>query len=135
MHFILFTGYLAAPKDNELKHTAQGTPYYVMDVGVNSTVGSNEKTMWYRVTVWGKSAETAAKYATKGKPILVMGRPSEHEWTDDSGHKRTVHEVSASNWEFTGDGLSALFREAEFAERAAMPPHNARRPEENGAPS
>jgi single-stranded DNA-binding protein len=120
MHLIMFTGNIGDVKGGvELKHTPKGTPYCVIPVAVNPPKGSNDPTVWYRATLW-TNVETAVRYAEKGKPILVVGRPSVHEWTGRDGRARYEIEVSASHWEFTGDGLGALFREAELVEREVV---------------
>ena len=122
MHITTFTGNIGDLKEPaRVQETGDGTPYCVLPVAVNPPKGSDkangDKPIWYRVTIWGRSAAVAAKYAVKGKPILVMGRPSVHEWVDRDGRNRYSLEISASHWEFIGDGLTHLFREAELVER------------------
>lgn len=104
----------------ELHHTPTGTPYCSFYVAADSYKGGEAKTVWVRCTFWGKSAETAAKYAEKGKQIYVEGNFSESEWTDRDGQKRHTNEISVTHWEWTGEGLSALFRESEKLETRAM---------------
>ena len=93
-------------RDPELRFTPQGTPVCTF------TVASNERrkggaageaqdiTTWFRVTVWGKQAETVSKYLTKGRSVYVEGRLHVEEWTDKDGKPRHTLEVNASDVQF-----------------------------------
>lgn len=94
-------------RDPELRYTPQGTPV------CSFTVATNEKrkdragemqdvTTWFRVTLWGRQAETASQYLTKGRPIYVEGRLRMEEWTDRDGKQRYTLEVHATDMQFIG---------------------------------
>ena len=94
-------------RDPELRYTPQGTPV------CNFTVATNEKrkdragemqdvTTWFRVTLWGRQAETASQYLTKGRPIYIEGRLRLDEYTDRDGNKRQTLEVNATDIHFIG---------------------------------
>ncbi len=96
-------------RDPELRYTPQGTPV------CSFTVATNEKrkdragemqdvTTWFRVTLWGRQAETASQYLTKGRPIYVEGRIRLEEWTDRDGKQRYTLEVHATDMQFIGGG-------------------------------
>lgn len=96
-------------RDPELRYTPQGTPV------CSFTVATNEKrkdkageaqdfTTWFRVTLWGRQAETASQYLTKGRPIYVEGRLRLEEWTDRDGKQRYTLEVHATDMQFIGGG-------------------------------
>ena len=96
-------------RDPELRYTPQGTPV------CSFTVATNEKrkdkagetqdvTTWFRVTLWGRQAETASQYLTKGRPIYVEGRLRLEEWTDRDGKQRFTLEVHATDMQFIGGG-------------------------------
>jgi len=78
-------------------------------------------TTWFRVTLWRKQAENAAKYLTKGSPVYVEGRLRVEEWTDRDGNTRYTLEVQGSDMHFISGGRSEEFSggapagEAEFA--------------------
>lgn len=59
--------------------------------------GIQEKTDWINIVAWGKTAEVAEKYVAKGTPVFVEGKLRNRQWTDQSGNKRYVCEVEASN--------------------------------------
>lgn len=96
-------------RDPELRYTPQGTPV------CSFTVATNEKrkdkagemqdvTTWFRVTLWGRQAETASQYLTKGRPVYVEGRLRLEEWTDRDGKQRSTLEVHATDMQFIGGG-------------------------------
>ena len=96
-------------RDPELRYTPQGTPV------CSFTVATNEKrkdragetqdvTTWFRVTLWGRQAETASQYLTKGRPVYIEGRIRLEEWTDRDGKQRYTLEVHATDMQFIGGG-------------------------------
>ncbi len=54
------------------------------------------------MTLWGKQAENANKFLTKGNPIYIEGRLRTEEWTDRDGKARTSLEVQATEMQFIG---------------------------------
>ena len=114
-------------RDPELRYTPQGTPV------CSFTVATNEKrkdragemqdfTTWFRVTLWGRQAETASQYLTKGRPVYIEGRLRLEEWTDRDGKQRYTLEVHATDMQFIGGG-----RGDEAATSAAAAPGGASR--------
>lgn len=72
----------------------------------------HEQTVWWRVQCWQKRAETAAKYVTKGKLLMVQGEQSvPNAYIDRDGKPRASLEVQASTLKFlggkSGEGESA----------------------------
>ncbi len=96
-------------RDPELRYTPQGTPV------CSFTLATNEKrkdragetqdfTTWFRVTLWGRQAETASQYLTKGKSVYIEGKIRLEEWTDREGKPRHTLEVHATDMQFIGTG-------------------------------
>ncbi len=96
-------------RDPELRYTPQGNAV------CNFSLATNEKrkdkagelqdvTTWFRITLWGKQAENASKYLTKGSPVYVEGRLRVEEWTDRDGGQRYTLEVQASDMQFISAG-------------------------------
>ncbi len=54
---------------------------------------TQDSTTWFRVTLWGRQAETASQYLTKGRPVYIEGRLRMEEWTDKDGRARNTLEV------------------------------------------
>ena len=66
-----------------------------------------EKTTWFRVTAWGKQAETMDKmvqdgYLMKGKQIFVTGRIELNEYTGNDGQQRASIEISLDDFQLLG---------------------------------
>ncbi|CAN5758742.1 single-stranded DNA-binding protein [soil metagenome] len=66
-----------------------------------------ERTTWFRVTAWGKLAETIDKltqdgYVSKGSQVFVSGRLETSEYQDSNGVSRTSLEVTADELQLTG---------------------------------
>ena len=94
-------------RDPELRYTAQGTPVCSFSMATNErrkdkTGEMQDQTTWFRVTLWGRQAETASQYLTKGKPVYIEGRLRVEEWTDRDGKPRFTLEVHATDMQFIG---------------------------------
>ena len=64
-----------------------------------------EETTFVDVTVWGNQAETAGKYLSKGRQLLVEGRLQLDSWDDkQSGQKRSKLKVICENFTFINSG-------------------------------
>ena len=102
---ITIVGYLG--RDPELRYTPQGTP--VCDFSVATTERRKDKsgefqdnTTWFRVSFWGRLAEVANQYLSKGKQVYIEGRLTQREWQDREGITRTTLEVNGSDLQFIG---------------------------------
>lgn len=98
-------------RDPELRYTPQGTA--VCNISVATSEKRKDKsgelqdiTTWFRVTLWGKQAETASKYLTKGKPVYLEGHLRVEEWTDREGAQRYTLEVHGTDMQFISSGRS-----------------------------
>jgi aspartate-semialdehyde dehydrogenase len=75
--------------------------------GLAITVGRVAKqlrTTWFRVSVWDKHAENAAKFLKKGSLAYVEGRLRVDEWTDRENVNRYSLEVHATDVQFLSGG-------------------------------
>ena len=109
-------------RDPELRYTPQGTA--VCNFSVATTEKRRDKsgeyqdvTTWFRVTLWDKKAEVAAKYLQKGKPVYIEGRLKLDEWTDRDGNNRYTLDVTATDMQFIG---SASDRDAGYSDSGDM---------------
>ena len=64
---------------------------------------NREETTWFRVTVFGRQAQTSAQYLQKGRRVLVTGRVSARAFIGNDGQARASLEVTAQNVTFLGD--------------------------------
>lgn len=115
-------------RDPELRYTPQGTAVCSFSVATNEKKRDKsgetaDITTWFRVTLWGKQAETASKYLTKGNPIYIEGRLRVEEWTDRDGNNRQSLEVQATDMQFLSGGRgddtdqSSSYSERDYSDR------------------
>lgn len=94
-------------RDPELRYTPQGSAVCNLSVATSEkrrdkTGEMQDITTWFRVTLWEKKAEAAAKYLTKGSSVYVEGRVRVEEWTDRDGKNRYTLEVHGTDMQFLG---------------------------------
>jgi len=94
-------------RDPELRYTPQGTPVCSFTMATNErrkdrAGETQDVTTWFKITLWGRQAETAAQYLTKGRPLYIEGRLRVEEWTDRDGRQRYTLEVHATDMQFIG---------------------------------
>lgn len=77
-----------------------------------------EKTTWFRVSAWGKLAETCNQYLSKGSLVLVEGDIDASAWVGQDGQPRASLELRARNVRFMG-GRGAQAEGGAPAERGA----------------
>lgn len=92
-------------RDPELRYTPQGTPVCTFSVATNErrkdkSGEQQDITTWFRITVWGRQAETVSQYLTKGRRVYLEGRLHVEEYTDREGKQRHSLEVNASEVHF-----------------------------------
>jgi single-strand DNA-binding protein len=124
---VIIMGNLGA--DPELRLAAGGVPILKMRVATSeSWLGKDDKwqerTEWHRVTVFGKRAETLAKFLRKGMFVTIDGqnRTSSYE---KEGQKHYSTEIVAHNvWSpdapRSSDAAAGPSAEAPFAPPSAM---------------
>jgi single-strand DNA-binding protein len=95
-------------RDPELRYTQSGQAVANFSLATSENWNDKssgekvERTEWHRITAWGKTAELAAQYLSKGRTVYVEGRLQTREYEDKEGIKRKVTEVVASNVTFLG---------------------------------
>ncbi|MDX2031991.1 MAG: single-stranded DNA-binding protein [Blastocatellia bacterium] len=100
---IIIVGYLG--RDPEIRYTPQGTAVCNFSIATtekrkDKTGEMQDTTTWFRVAVWGRQAEVANQYLSKGRQVYVEGRLRMDEYTDRDGNKRAALEVNASDIQF-----------------------------------
>ena len=104
-------------RDPELRQTQKGSPVCDLGIAVNRawTDENGEKhdeVTFVDVTAWGKTAQNAATYLSKGRGLLVEGRLQLDTWQDaESGQQRSKLRVVAERLQFLGGGEESGDRE------------------------
>jgi single-strand DNA-binding protein len=94
----------------ELRHIPSGTA--VTDIGLavndrrkNLAGDWVDETTFVDITLWGRTAEIAAEYLTKGSPVLIEGRLKLDTWEAD-GQKRSKLKVIGEKMSMLSSGGS-----------------------------
>lgn len=91
-------------RDPELRYAPNGTAIARFGLAVNSRYRQGEEwkedVCFVDVVVFGRQAETAGEYLSKGRPALIEGRLQWRSWESQDGQKRSKHEVIADRVQF-----------------------------------
>ncbi|MEJ2744635.1 MAG: single-stranded DNA-binding protein [bacterium] len=96
-------------------HAENGKAVTDLSLAINSTfvnkAGERKDEVCYvDIVTWGRQAETAAEYLTKGSPIFVEGRLQLDSWETGEGEKRSKIRVRANRIQFLGRGQAGATR-------------------------
>jgi single-strand DNA-binding protein len=95
-------------RDPEVKYTPKGTAIANLGLAVNrvwttESGEQKEEVTFIDIEVWGRQAETAGQYLSKGRPVFIEGRLKLDSWEDkESGQKRNKLKVVAERVQFLG---------------------------------
>ena len=94
---VILVGNLAA--DPDVKATPKGTYVANMRLATNTYMGKDdagntrEHTEFHHLVAFGKPAEFAGQYLSKGRLLYVEGRSQTSSWEDTAGQKKYRTEV------------------------------------------
>lgn len=95
-------------RDPEVRSTPSGQPVASFTLATSRRWRDKggqkqEQTEWHNIVVWGKQAEIAGQYLTKGKQIYIEGRLQTRSWDDkNSGEKKYRTEIVCDNFQMLG---------------------------------
>lgn len=102
---IVLVGHLT--RDIDLRYTQGGAAIGSCGIAVTRKYTLNgekrEETCFIDITFFGKQAETANQYLSKGSKLLVEGRLKFDQWTDNNGQNRSKHTIAVENMEMLGE--------------------------------
>ncbi len=92
----------------EVKETANGKKLAKFSIATNESYKDEngqkvEETIWHNLIVWGKQADIAEKYLTKGSEVAIEGKLSNRNYTDKDGIKRYVTEIIVNEFLMLGN--------------------------------
>jgi single-strand DNA-binding protein len=99
-------------RDPEMRYTPGGQAVTNFNVAVNRQYQGQDgqmvkETIWFRVSAWGKQAETCNSYLRKGSKVLIEGRLNADPatggpriWNRQDGTPSASFEITASNVRF-----------------------------------
>ena len=102
-----------------MRYTPSGQAVTSFSVATSrSYTGSNgqqvKETIWFRISAWGKLAETCSQYLKKGSKVLVEGRMN----ADSNGNPRTFQRndgTTGASFEVTANTVRFLSSRSETA--------------------
>ncbi len=95
-------------RDPEVRSTPSGQPVATFSLATNRKWrdrdgNRQEQTEWHNIVCWGRQAEIAGQYLTKGRQVFVEGRLQTRSWEDkQSGEKKYRTEVICDNFQMLG---------------------------------
>lgn len=93
-------------RDIELRRTPQGTAVTDLGLAVNERVKRNDEWVdeanFFDITLWGRTAEVASEYLSKGSSVLIEGRLKYETWQQDDGAKRSKVKVVGERMQMLG---------------------------------
>lgn len=70
-------------REPDFRRTASGNPICDLSVAVSKKIGNGqEKTSFFEVVVWGKTAENCRQYLSKGSGVFIVGELEQDRWQD-----------------------------------------------------
>ena len=123
---VVLTGNLT--RDPDLRSTPDGLAICKLGIAVNTRRKNGSTGMWeekpnyFRVTVFGRQAESCGQFLRKGRPVAIDGRLEWSTW-ESEGQKRESIDIIADTVQFlggrddagggNGNGFSSSVRAAE----------------------
>lgn len=95
-------------KDPEVRSMPSGQPVATFSMATSrrwkdKNGQRQEQTEWHTVVCFGKQAEIAGQYLTKGKQVFVEGRIQTRSWDDrQTGEKKYRTEIVCENFQMLG---------------------------------
>ena len=96
---VILIGHLG--KDPEIRYTQAGEPIANFSLATNEVWNDKsgqrqERTEWHRVEIFGKAAQVAKEYLSKGRAVYIEGSLRYDEWTDKDGNKKYMTKIRVS---------------------------------------
>jgi len=108
--------------DPEMRYMPDGTAVANFSVATNrrwtdrSSGQQKDETTWFRVSVWGRQAESVNQYLSKGRQVMVQGRiapdpqtGSPRVFTRQDGTAGSSFEIRATTVQFIGGREATAF--------------------------
>ncbi|NUQ63390.1 MAG: single-stranded DNA-binding protein [Pirellulales bacterium] len=94
-------------RDPELRYIPSGTAVTEIGLAVNDRRKNAsgewiDETTFVDITLWGRTAEVASEYLTKGAPVLIEGRLKLDTWETNDGQKRSKLRVVGERMQMLG---------------------------------
>ncbi len=94
-------------RDIDLRYTNTGMAIAKTGIATNrryktASGEQKEETCFIDITLFGRAAEIANQYLSKGRKVLIEGRLIYEQWVDQNGNKRSKHSIAVDNLQMLG---------------------------------
>lgn len=99
-------------RDCELRYLPNGGAICTTGIATNRRFkkqdgSQGEEVCFIDITFFGRTAEIANQYLSRGKKVLVEGRLKLDQWTDNQGIKRSKHSITVETLQMIDSQRSA----------------------------
>lgn len=89
-------------KDPEVRYLPSGQAVANFSMATNERFKDKDgnwkdRPEWHRIVLFGKQAEIAGQYLSKGNRLYIEGRLQTREWQDKEGQKKSTTEIVGLN--------------------------------------
>ena len=112
-------------RDVEIRYSQGGSAIAKTGIATSRKFTANgekkEEVCFVDLTFFGRSGEVANQYLKKGSKVMIEGRLSFEQWTDQSGQKHSKHSVIVETMQMI-DSRSTYSSEEPEKEKTFQPP-------------
>ena len=94
-------------KDPEMKYLQKGKPVCTFSMATPETYMQDgekkDKIGWHNIVLFGKLAEVAGEYLSKGSNVFILGSIKTEKWEDQDGNKKQITKVIGSKLIMLGE--------------------------------
>lgn len=84
-----------------------------------------EITEWHRLVFWGRLAEIAHQYLTKGAQVYVEGKIRTRSYEDKNGQKKSITEIQVMDLQMLGGKSDSSASQTQQPQQYAQQPYSA----------
>ena len=116
-------------RDPEIRNTPGGQSVATLGLATNrfwkdKSGQRQDKTEFHTVILWGRLAEIAGQYLTKGQEAFIEGRVETRKYTAKDGSERRVTEIIAENMQLGSRAQGGSSASGSYNRPAAAPQQN-----------
>ena len=87
-------------KEPIMSETNSGKTVTKFPLATSEKFKDKEKTTWHNIVIWGRQAEIAKEFVTKGRLLYIEGRIENRSYLDSEDEKRYITEIVAQKMQF-----------------------------------
>jgi single-strand DNA-binding protein len=115
-------------RDVEIRYSQGGSAIAKTGIATSRKFTANgekkEEVCFVDLTFFGRSGEVANQYLRKGSKVMIEGRLSFEQWTDDKGQKHSKHSVIVESMQMIDSRSTNASVDSEKQETYQQPVQN-----------